>query len=154
MEYLVALEEGLRSYHSDVHAMGTHALRSPTHWGEIDLWRKREAYIALGRYLLGYPPDYRQWDCFLFNDYQVRLMLARTFFVRHYPLSNGDDEANFHGALDFDWDKHEYTPRSKSKVTVDLTTPAAASTSSKQSPMKKSCPMAFDVDKGCFVPIE
>jgi hypothetical protein len=161
MEYLVALEEGLRNYHTDVHAMGTHALRSPMHWGEIDLWRKREAYIALGRFLLGYSPDYKQWDCFLFSDYQIRQMLAKTFVVRHYPLSNGDDDDNFDGAMDFDWDKHQYAPRSKSKVIVDLTAPAAAAKAaggSKSSPMKKSmkksCPMAFDVDKGCFVPIE
>ena len=157
MEYLVAVEEGLRNYHTDVHAMGTHALRSPTHWGEIDLWRKREAYIALGRYLLGFPPDYHQWDCFLFTDYQTRQMLAKTFVERHYPLSNGDDDKNFGGAMDFDWDAHHYAPRAKAKVVVDLTAPApaaTAATASSSSPKKKTCPMEFDVEKGCFVPIK
>ena len=33
MEYLIAIEEGLRQYADDVHTMGTRPLRSPYYWG-------------------------------------------------------------------------------------------------------------------------
>ena len=32
---------------------------------------------------------YRQWNCFSWADYQEREMMARTFEVRHWPLTNG-----------------------------------------------------------------
>jgi hypothetical protein len=156
MEYLVALELGLRNYSSDVHAMGTCPLRSPWYWGRIDLWRKREAYIAVGRHLLGYKPNYQQWDCFSWSDYVCRQLLGKTFLVRHYPLSDGEDEEHFGDALVFDWEKHEYAPRRSVK-----SEPKAASKSSKTAtpnvtPREKTNaprkPMIYDVEKDCLVP--
>ena len=153
MEYLVAFELGLRNYSLDVHAMGTSPLRTPWYWGHIDLWRKREAYIALGRHLLGYKPNYQQWDCFLWTDYVCRQLLGKTFLVRHYPLTDGDDEANFGDALKFDWDKHAYAPVkpepkavcNSSKTGTGMVTPPSKKKASDK-------PMIYDVEKGCLIP--
>ena len=150
VDYLVALEVGLRNYASDVHAMGTSPLRSPAYWGRIDLWRKREAYIAVGRHLLGFKPNYNQWDCFLWTDYVVRQLLGKTFLVRHYLLSDGDDEEHFAGALEFDWDQYSYAPRSR--VKPEPKTASKSSVTPLVTPTKSSRPMVYDVENDCLVP--
>ena len=157
LEYLVAFEEGLRNYSTDIHALGSHPCRSRKYWAQIALWRKREAYIALGRYLLGRKPDYRQWDCFLFVDYQDRQALAKTYVARHHPLSNGHDEENFHGKLCFDWDAHYYAPAKRRPSASD----DAEGVGKKRIKVETTCvkstkrpTMIYDVEKGCLVPFE
>ena len=109
LEYLMSFEEGLRNYSSCVHSMGTRPLRSRESWSNVSKWRKREAYIALGRYLLKADTGYKQWDCFRFIDYTMRQTLGKTFDIRHYPLSNGRDEENFgKNNMKFNWEKHVY----------------------------------------------
>ena len=49
VEYLVLVEQGLRSFGSDIHAMGSNCMKSKKRWFEVPVWRKREAYIALIR---------------------------------------------------------------------------------------------------------
>ena len=88
LDYLKAVEEGLREHGKDIHSMGTNALRSPKDWEMIPAWKKREAYIAVGRYLNG-KFGYEQWDHFRYQDYVDRMVLSLTFYRRHLPLSNG-----------------------------------------------------------------
>ena len=114
---------------------------------------KREAYIALGRYLLQVDTTYKQWDCFRFQDYTMRRALGLTFEVRHLPLSNGRDEDNFgKGVLDFDWGKHAYS------LPKRVRSQPGASQSSKvaqtSSPSKGEQRMIFDVELGKLVPLE
>ena len=154
MEYLVAVEEGLRGFGADgVHTMGTMPLRSRLYWSRVDKWRKREAYIALARYVLGIKTDYKQWDCFRFSDYSLRQRLHRTFNTRHFPLSDGKDQEHFGGMMKFDWSVYEgYSPRKKKKTTqsspkhrvvnvtdTDVGNPAQV--------------MVYDVENDCLVPL-
>ena len=152
LEYLIAFEEGLRNYSSDIHALGSHPLRSREHWGNIALWRKREAYIALGRFCLQRDPDYKQWDCFLFSDFQDRQTLAETYVRRHHPLSDGNDDVNFEGQMNFDWDSHVYVPAKRRANTKVKGEPAVKKQKTADQP--KSKPMIYDVEKGCLVPFE
>ena len=127
MEYLIHIELGLRNYGmASCHLMGTKPLRSPTYWGLVDVWRKREAYIALARFLLGYPAAVRQWDCFLFSDIQQRQSATITFTKRHLPLSDGNDVDNFDGQMQFDWGLHAYSPKRSRKSTPQSVTVSSA----------------------------
>jgi len=151
IEYLIAFEEGLRNYGTCVHSLGTRPLRSRKCWSNVAKWRKTEAYIALGRYLLKADTGYKQWDCFRFVDYTMRRALSLTFQVRHLPLSNGKDEDNFgEGMVDFDWKKHSYSVPKRVKAepgeykvpdpeTIDMST--------------DDKPMIFDVELGKLVPL-
>ena len=144
MEFNVAVEEGIREYASDVHCMGTRALRSRSHWGsKVGRWRKREPFIALMRYLLGFSAGYAQWNNFLFTDYINRAKLSKTFLKRHLPLSDGKDEANFNGQLHFDWAKHAYKKptRVKKEPNPEPKSPSATPA------------MIFDVGLGYMVPM-
>ena len=150
MEYLIAVEHGLRGYADDIHAMGTQPLRSAYHWGhKVPVWRKREAYIALCRHVEGKSPVYKQWDCFLFEDYAQRQRAQKTFMKRHLPLSSGDDEHNFDGAYDFDWSSKEYSPKRK-RVKVEKITPRRRFRPAREA---TTGVMVFDVEKGCMVPM-
>lgn len=142
-----------RNYCADVHAMGTRPLRSRIHWGtKVGKWRKKEPYTALGRLLLDFDAGYRQWDCFLFEDFRIRSLLIRTFEVRHLPLSDGRDELHFGGAFKFDWEIHHYEPakrKSKAESYVKkeprIHEPAAEQTGPR---------MVFDVELDKLVPLE
>ena len=132
-------------------------LRSPAYWGRVDTWRKREAFIALVRHLKGFPSDYRQWDCFLFDDYIMRQQTNLTFLRRHLPLSDGNDEEHFGDAIDFDWDAHAYVPRKRKRSSKPLKkkkkpTPKAKVLPKSTKPKGKGV-MVYDVEKGCLVPI-
>ena len=98
LRYLAAVEHGIRESAKDIHGMGTNALRSPEDYQVVPAWKKREAYIAGGRHHLG-TMGYEQWDHFLFDDYIQRHALAKTFFMRHYQLSNGKAIGNHLPAL-------------------------------------------------------
>ena len=89
ISYLRAVEEGLREHGKDIHAMGTNALRSANDWKMIPVWKKREAYIAVGRYVAG-QLGYEQWDHFRYQDYIDRMVLSLTFYRRHLSLSTGE----------------------------------------------------------------
>ena len=153
MEYLIAVEEGLRNYANDVHTMGTHPLRSPYYWGvKVDKWRKREAYIALVRILLGIVKDYRQWDCYMFSDYSLRQKSARTFNKRHFPLFDGDDEKHFNAEYEFNWAEHGYSPRKKRKrITTSCKRKHSGVVSTNTA--TPSQVMVYDVEKDCLVPL-
>ena len=151
IEYLVLVEIGLRSFGDDIHAMGSRAMDSKERWFAVDLWRKREAYIAAIR-LIREHLSYPQWDCYKLEDYSERQALHKTFVTRHFPLSNGDsNRLEGHLADPANWsvsDAERPCKRAKlegevkSKVKVKGNAPAAV-------PVK---PMVWDVENNCFVP--
>ena len=153
MEYLIAFELGLRNYGTQPHAMRTHPLRTPEYWGQVPKWRKREAYIALARFLTKQTADYKQWDCFRFDDFASRQRMARTFNARHFPLSDGNDEKNFHGQMNFDWTKHAYSPRKKQSSTTRVKKKNVTATVDVKSASVDTRPMVYDVEKNCLVPL-
>ena len=132
--------------------MGTRPLRTRKHWAGVDKWRKREAYIALGRSLLGYDAGYRQWDCFLWKDFLIRSQLYRTFDVRHLPLSDGRDEVNFQGKYKFDWKKHHYSPAKQKGKASSYVKPEPRQESAVQTQSQER--MIFDVELGKLVPLD
>ena len=150
MEYLVAFELGMREYSSSVHSLGTRPLRSRKAWSQVAKWRKREAYIALARYLLRADTGYKQWDCFRFADYTTRSVMGKTFERRHLPLSNGKDDENFGGTLKFDWDKHAYVAKKRVKSEPGEYKHEEV----KQTTAADDKPMVFDVELGKLVPVE
>ena len=90
IEYMAAVETGLRALGTDLYAMGSRAIDSKARWGAVQLWRKSEAYIAAGRFVLGSGP-LRNWSSFKWEHYKERQSMARTFRVRHFPVSDGND---------------------------------------------------------------
>ena len=160
MKYLAAIEEGLRNYGNDIHAMGTAALVSRANWGfKVEQWRKREGYIALIRKVWA-RDDYKQWDCFLFQDYRERQLLACTFTARHLPLSDGK-KGHFHGLLTDppSWNRKPPAvsskmelPKKMKKKTKKKKSDASATASSSTQQDAKPIPMIFDVEKGQLMP--
>ena len=127
-----------------------YTLRSRAYWGtNVDVWRKKEAYIALGRFLHGESPGYRQWDCFNFADHVSRAQLGKTFVKRHLPLSDGNDEKNFEGKFSFDWKKHAWV-RSKTSVKPE---PTSSKPATSVTPIANLPTMIFDVELGRLVPL-
>lgn len=156
LEYLTSFEEGLRNYGSCVHSMGTRPLRSRKSWSNVAQWRKREAYIALGRYVLKADTGYKQWDCFRFLDYTMRQSLGKTFDVRHLPVSDGRDDENFgKNKLDFDWGKHAYEiPKRVKSEPGEYENLDVVKTTSSSSKVEDQRPMIYDVELGKLVPLE
>ena len=149
-EYCILIEEGLRSFGTDIYAMGSKALRSSEEWARVQVWRKREAYIALVRHIRGHH-GYPQYDCYVWADYIERQHAGKTFRLRHLPLSDGRD---FEGQLPFRWSDEDVkdSPRKPKKSAKR----ARASSSSSKVVVSKGqeAPAAWDVEKGCFVPFE
>ena len=145
VEYLGAVEEGLRAYSVDIHTMGTHVLRTPEHWKNVAKWRKREAFISIMRILCGFTSSYRQWDCFLFTDYVFRQEMSKVFNLRHYPLSDGNDSLHFGPVVDFKWEDYSYVPKKKKCSTVKTET-----TPKKRTKTTKSKPKVYDLTTGEF----
>ena len=154
VEYNMLLEDGARSCCADIFLMGANALRSPCHWGKmVHPANKLESWTALGRFLLECKP-YKKWDNARFEDYTIRQKLARTFRARNLPLSDGNDEKNFEGKYEFDWEKYAYEPyvpnavksAAAAKNTVVKEEPAAASAK------KPDERFYYDVENDCLVP--
>ena len=82
-----------------VHAIGSGTMKSADRWGDKKLaFRKREGYIAAYRafFELG---SYGNWNKFRAKDFHLRNRLARTFYARHWPLSDGKDHPEFEGLV-------------------------------------------------------
>ena len=91
VQFLAAVETGLRRYGCDKYCMGVGALRTASNWAQVDLWRKREAYIACVRLVKYETSSYRKWQNFLWTDFMIRHVLGVTFDTRHAHLSDGAD---------------------------------------------------------------
>ena len=144
----MSFEEGLRSFVTDIHAMGTGALSSSASWSAPDrTWRKREAYIALMRHITPDCENYRQWDCFRFKDFVLRQSWGKTFDVRHLPISNGK-WGEYAGKLadPVQWSEPVIKKTRKRKST------SVSSTADTASAASASACMRYDVEKGCLVP--
>ena len=90
LEYVVALEQGLREYACvDRAAFGTYSNFNFEEYTKVELWRKREAYIGLVRYILG-KGNYSKYVNYNWCDYTLRLSTSKTFMKRHWPVTNGD----------------------------------------------------------------
>ena len=150
-EYLVLVECGLRSFGSDIHAMGSRAMDSEERWFAVAVWRKREAYIAVIR-LIREHLTYPQWDCYKLEDYSERQALNKTFLARHYPLSNGSDlrlnavltdPPQWSNPPSDDEKPRKRTCKREPKVKKYVAAAVAAATAK---------PMVWDVENNCFVP--
>lgn len=151
LEYLALVEKGLRNYTKYVFAMGGNSLKSRETWRKVQPWRKREAYIALVRHVRG-RPSYHQWDNFLWSDYLERQKAARTFELRHLPLSNARDDNYFEHFLSDPphWNEKEVNSKKKKKSSVS----SAASSSNGTGTKTPNVIMVFDVETGELVPLE
>ena len=87
-EYVIAVENGLRSFGSDPNALGKFAMASKQEWHKVEMWRKRECYIAAARHILGLP-GYLKYIVFRWSDYISRGAMTKTFETRHQPITNG-----------------------------------------------------------------
>ena len=76
--------------------------------------------------------------------------MVKTFDERHYPLSNGNDEQNFGGTLQFDWKKHAYAPPKRVKSEPGEYKHQKVNETSTGGDK----PMVFDVELGKLVPLE
>ena len=92
MEYLIALEAGLRMTAKDKSAMGKFGYSSRENYHKIELWRKREAYIGVCRLILGCG-NYLKYVSYRWADYVLRGQLGKTFLARHWRLTNGESDA-------------------------------------------------------------
>ena len=80
----------------------------------------------------------------------MRKKLAKTFRVRNLPLSDGNDEKNFEGQYEFDWEQYACKPEPPPVVKTPVKTePTKAKAKAASGPL-----MIYDVDKDCLVPFE
>ena len=86
---MFAVETGLRSWTTDLSAMGTHAFDSEENYHAVELWKKREAYIAVCRYLKDIVDGYLKYINYAWYDYKMRIDMQKTFDARHAPYTNG-----------------------------------------------------------------
>lgn len=88
-KYMIAVETGLRAWAADKCAMGVHAFDSEENYHAIEVWKKREAYIAVCRYLRGIVHGYLKYINYAWYDYKMRTAMQKTFDERHAPYTNG-----------------------------------------------------------------
>ena len=151
-EYCLLIEEGLRSFGTDIYAMGSKALNSKAEWAIVAVWRKREAYIALVRHIRGHT-GYPQYDCYVWADYIERQHAGRTFRLRHLPLSDGRD---FEGQLPPPWSGEDVkdSPRKRKKSVKRAPASVSAKVVVSKKTKRDEKPRVWDVEKDCFVSFE
>jgi len=96
--------------------------------------------------------NYRQWDNFSWGDYIERMKAARTFIVRHLPLSDGTDDDFFEDYLPDPKEWNEPEPevvptKQKSNQRVLVKNPTTEAGPS-------DTIMVFDIETGELVPLE
>ena len=69
-------------------------ISSRKNWENVDTWRKRRCHTFLARYFLQ-RPSYKAYYKFKFEDYVERVLLFKTYDVRHLPMSSGTSEEKF-----------------------------------------------------------
>ena len=154
IDYLAQVEMGLREFGGDIHAMGSNAMLSKERWFAVEVWRKREAYIALIRHIREHN-SYPQWDCYTLEDFAERQALNKTFLARHLPLTNGtDNRLQEHVPDPLHWSAPPAPP-------AEAPRPKKRSKKGGLKPYAKELiaaatakPMVWDVDNNCFVPFE
>lgn len=156
LEYNILLEDGLRCCCADIFLMGTNALRSKTFWHKmVHPANKLESWVAVGRHVLECPP-YKKWDNARFTDYTIRSKLARTFRARNLPLSDGNDEKNFEGKYEFDWEKYaleSYVPTAvKEAAAAKVTVKPEPVPAIKKKETSDEPPMIYDVETDSMIP--
>lgn len=87
-QYCIAVEECLRRFGRDKYAMGTYAMVSQQDWIAVRIWKKRECYIAMCRYVKGMT-SYSKYIAFKWPDFVSRAEMTKTWNVRHRGYSDG-----------------------------------------------------------------
>ena len=82
VEYLVAVEEGLRNFGKEQAAFGKFAMDSLKEWVVVARFKKRECYIAMARHRLGLG-GYAKYQHFRWSDYESRSNMTKAFDKRH-----------------------------------------------------------------------
>ena len=98
-------------------------MKNPERWSHPKLnHRKREGYIAAHRafFELG---SYANWGRFKYSDFLLRNRLARTFYARHLPLSDGEDHPEFEDLLEEPKEWNKDNKKSPEKMTVNSNPP-------------------------------
>ena len=95
-------------------------------------------------------PNYRQWDCFAFDDYRERARVAKTFVVRHLPLSDALDDDFFDDNL---VDPPEWSQPADEEPVSKKKTKVARKSGKLVSRARSARVMVFDVDKNELVPL-
>lgn len=152
MLYLVTFEEGLRQSANNKFTLGDSVLRTRERWGNVSLWRKRECYITLIRFIRG-RVTYQKWHNFLWDDFTERHALHVTFMKRHAPLCDGA-KTHFLGHIQDppEWEQpgHQLSRKCKSKPTTKKSNKKSSKMSAPDAP--PPVPMRFDPASGCLVP--
>jgi hypothetical protein len=149
-EYMDAIEAGLRAYGEDKYAMGSAAMNSRETWGNVEIWRKREAYIALAWHIHR-QPNIKRWQCFRWNDFILRSKLTTTFNARHAPLCHGG-ENDFPNLQD---PPHWAAAKTVSKKRKKKSASSSASSSQREDPDTDDdpiVPLRYDPISGELVP--
>ena len=110
VEYLVAVEEGLRSFGTDQAAFGKYAMDSLQEWIAVSKFKKRECYIAMARHRLGLG-GYAKYQHFLWKDYVSRSEMTKAFDKRHWPYSNGSQALRISNPWENPVDRRHQRPK-------------------------------------------
>ena len=151
LEFLIALELGLREYVSvDRAAYGSYANFNYREYTLVELWRKREAYIGLARYILG-RGNYSKYVNYNWADYTLRLALCKTFEVRHWPYTNGTKYLE--GLVDpahWEANKNKDARKRKAKLAVTFEAPEVSAVPAKVVAEEEE--MEWDSEEAEWVP--
>lgn len=89
--YLRIVETCLRDFaRHDSYAFGKNAMTSKYKWCSVPIYKKREAYIAVCRFIFECP-EYLQYKTFRWDDFIQRRNLTETFNKRHAPYTTGEE---------------------------------------------------------------
>jgi len=89
LQYIAAVEQGLRNFGLHTTSMGRVAMSSAAAWKATPLAKKRDCYIAVCRYIqqMG---SLKPWTSFHWGDFVHLKKLHKTFKIRHWPVSNDE----------------------------------------------------------------
>ena len=86
----------------------------------------------------------------------VQNLLAHTFHTRNLPLSDGNDEKNFEGKYEFDWEKYaleSYVPTAvKEAAAAKVTVKPEPVPAIKKKETSEEPPMIYDVETDSMIP--
>ena len=148
IEYLVTVEQGLRSFGKDKFAFGTFAMDSETEWHDSSLnWRKRECFISMARYVLGLG-GYAKYIHFRWSDFVSRSVMTKTFNNRHVQYSSGESRLT-ELSNPAEWDSP--LNRRKRKRSQDQDTPSSSSTGESPAASTSAAAVTWDSEEGEWV---
>ena len=150
LEYLIAVEHGLREVALGNCKYTIRALRSKKAWSSVAPWRKMEAYICLIRHIRK-RDQYSKWHDYKWDDFNERNKLGVTFRNRHLKWSNGQD---FNGRLKDppSWNESN-TSVSKNQKKKKSTKTVKCKSEPKTKVSDPLTPLRFDPESGSLMEI-